>query len=129
MATAEEKKAKKELDEKSKEMRMAGVVPHYTNFHLDAGRRVDTAWTWIPRLKVVILGSFAVSMLCMAICVYSVYARPSPMLFLSLPDGTIACSPLLNQKAQPLKRGRDYQQLCDRLVPPPGFDVHSSGGK
>lgn len=129
MASAEDKKAKKALDEQSREMRMAGVVPHYLNFNLDAGRRVDTAWTWIPRLKLVVVACFAVSILSMVVCVYSVYSRPSPMLFLSLPDGTIACSPLLNNKAQPLQRSKDYQRLCDRLVPPPGFDVKPTGGK
>ncbi len=122
MASAEEKKAQKELDAKSREMRLAGVVPKQGNFHLDAGRRVDTAWTWIPRLKKVVVFCSAVSILSMAFCVYSVYSRPSPMLFLSLPDGTIACSPLLNNKGQVLNRSREYQRLCDRLVPPPAFD-------
>jgi hypothetical protein len=129
MASANDKQTKKELDAKNREMRLAGVVPKVVNFNLDAGKRVDTAWTWIPRLKNVILISFSVSILCMLGCVYSVYSRPSAMLFLSLPDGTIACSPLLDQKGKPLKRGRDYQAMCDRLVPPPGFEMKAAGGK
>jgi len=122
MASAEEKEAKKKLDERSKELRVVGVVPQPYGFNLDAGRRVDTAWAWIPRLKAVILFSFAVCILSMVVCVYSVYSRPSPKLFLSLPDGTIACGPLSNAQGQPLRRDRAYQALCDRIVPPPGFD-------
>lgn len=122
MASAEEKAEKKELAEKERELRLAGVVPRQSNFNLDAGKRVYTAWAWIPRLKWVIVVSSAVSILSLLGVLYSVYSRPLPRVFLSLPDGTIACGPLSDSKGRPLKRSRDYQAMCDRLLPPVGLE-------
>lgn len=122
MASAEEKAKKKEQAAADRELRMAGVVPKYPNFHLDSGRRVYTAWAWIPRLKWFIVFCSAVSILSLLAVLYTVYTRPLPRVFLSLPDGTIACGPLSDVKGNPIKRSRDYQALCDRLRPPVGLE-------
>lgn len=122
MASAQEKAEKKELAEKERELRLAGVVPRQSNFNLDAGKRVYTAWAWIPRLKWIIVASSAVSIFCLLGVFYTVYSRPLPRIFLSLPDGTIACGPLSDKQGRPVKRSRDYQALCDRLLPPVGLE-------
>lgn len=122
MASAEEKAKKKEQAAADRELRMAGVVPKQPNFHLDSGRRVYTAWAWIPRLKWFIVFCSAVSILSLLSVLYTVYSRPLPRVFLSLPDGTIACGPISDAKRNPVKRSRDYQALCDRLRPPVGLE-------
>lgn len=122
MASAEEKKRKKEEAEKEQELRNAGRVPRMVNFHLDAGRHVRTAWAWIPRLRLLILASFAFSMIMMIASVVSVYSRPQAMLFLALPNGSIACAPMSSPTGQPLRRPPEQQAVCDRLVPPVGFE-------
>ena len=122
MASAEEKAKKKEQAAADRELRMAGVIPKQPSFHLDSGRRVYTAWAWIPRLKWFIVFCSAVSILSLLSVLYTVYSRPLPRVFLSLPDGTIACGPLSDAKGNPVKRSRDYQALCDRLRPPVGLE-------
>lgn len=122
MASAKEKTNKKEQAAADRELRMAGVVPKQPNFHLDAGRRVYTAWAWIPRLKWFIVSCSAVSVLSLLSVLYAVYSRPLPRVFLSLPDGTIACGPISDAKGNLVKRNRDYQALCNRLRPPVGLE-------
>lgn len=116
------KKSKEEL-EQEKSIRLAGVVPVLPNFQLDSARRVRLAWQWIPRLRLLILVAFAVSAIAMLASLWSVYTRPAPMMFLSLPDGTIACATLSDRTGKNLVRSAQYQAVCDRLVPPLGFEV------
>lgn len=123
MATPEEKALKKEKEAAEKELRMAGVVPVRRNFHLDAGRRVLTAWAWIPRLKWITAVASMVSVGAFLGVVFSVFSRPPAMAFLSFPDGTIACTPLSDAQGNPFSRKRSQQALCDRLRPPLGADV------
>ncbi len=120
---ANEDKEKKKADAAvDRERRLAGVIPRAPNFTLDAGRRVETAWAWIPRLKWIIVSAFVVSALCFLGVVYAVYSRPAPMVFLSLPDGTIACGPTSDATGKVIPRSRSHQALCDRLRPPTGFE-------
>lgn len=122
----EDKEKKKAEAAADRERRMAGVIPRAANFTLDAGRRVETAWAWIPRLKWIIVSAFVVSALCFVGVVYSVYSRPAPMVFLSLPDGTIACGPTSDATGKVVPRSRGHQALCDRLRPPTGFEKTTS---
>lgn len=116
-----DKEAQKEEARKSRDLRDAGRVPRWRNFHLDAGRRVRTAWAWIPRLRwITLLASLVAIAACLA-SIAAVYSRPGAMVFLSLADGTIACAPLSTPQGQPIARPRSQQAVCDRLVPPVGF--------
>lgn len=128
MASSEEKNRKKQEAEKDRELREAGKVPHWSNFHLDSGRRVRTAWAWIPRLRMIILVCFVLSMILMVASMVSVYSRPQAMLFLALPDGRIACAPMSTPTGDPLRRSSEQKAVCDRLVPPVGFDRSQSEG-
>lgn len=129
MASSEEKNRKKLEAEKERELREAGNVPHWSNFHLDSGRRVRTAWAWIPRLRLVILGSLGLSVFMLVATLLAVYSRPQAMLFLALPDGSIACAPMSTPTGAPLRRPPEQQAVCDRLVPPVGFDRNVQEGR
>ena len=125
MSNESSKEEKKRLAEEDRARRMMGVIPQHPQFFLDAGKRVETAWAWIPRLRAIIIGSSAVATLCLLGCLVSVFSRPDPMVFLSFPDGSIACGPRLNQQGQLIERTRDEQAVCDRLVPPLGIDMRA----
>ena len=131
MASAEEKQKKKEEAEAARDLRNAGNVPRWQNFHLDAGRRVRLAWAWIPRLRLMVLLSCAVSILATVAAVAAVYSRPSAMIFMVMPDGTIACAPVSAPDGRPVRRQAAQQALCDRLAPPVGLtlDTTPAGGK
>lgn len=131
MASAEEKQNKKEEAEASKKLREAGRVPRMRNFHLDAGRRTRLAWAWIPRLRLVILLSCAVSILGTVAALMSVYNRPAAMVFMAMPDGTIACAPTSTPAGERLRRTPSQQAVCDRLAPPVGLQtgVQQPGGQ
>lgn len=129
MASAEEKQKNKEEAQKAKELREAGRVPRWRNFHLDSGRRVRTAWAWIPRLRLVVLASFAVSIVASIAAVMAVYNRPPAMIFMAMPDGSIACAPISTPAGEPLRRRPDQRAVCERLAPPVGLDVEAHTGR
>ena len=120
------KEEKKRQAEKDRERRMVGVIPLQPQFFLDAGKRVRTAWVWIPRLRMIVMASSAISVVALLGCLIAVYSRPEPMVFLSFPDGSIACGPRLDGQGRLVQRSREDQAVCDRIRPPVGIDMSAA---
>lgn len=95
-----------------------GIMPKYSNFYMDSGRKMLLAWTWIPRLKKMIVVFFFLAIIGALGSVYSVFVRQEAMLFMTFADGTIACAPMVDQTGQPIRRSNSSQQVCDKLRAP-----------
>lgn len=119
MSSTETKEEKKARQEAEQNLRNAGVIPLRRNFVLEAGERVETAWVWIPRLRLVIVVAMGIAVASLLGSVYAVYSRPAAEVFLSHADGSISCGPVGTATGKILSRTRAKQAVCDRLSPPP----------
>ena len=122
MADAQDKQVQKEAKERATQAREAGEIPSHRNFVLQSGPGFRTAWAWAPRLRWIVVASATVSMVALLASLIAVYQRSSPMVFLSLPDGSIACGPSSDAKGRRIAHNAEHQRLCDRLVPPAGLE-------
>lgn len=94
-----------------------------------ASRRWRSAHRYIPLTASWIMACCAIAVLATVVSLFSVISRPTPMLFLSYPDGTIRCAPAALDPAtgRPLPRTSQEAAVCRQLDFKYGVLVQEAG--
>ena len=98
------------------EVRFANQVIHSSHFEVHSVRQFRMALHYIPIFQYIIVFFFGLSLIFSGFSVWHYFNRNPPMLFLSLPDGSLRCPFLVfsGEIGKKVPRETEYQDFCSR---------------